>query len=170
MTGCQLWRWRKSQEAERGEEQLRSSFLFDIFHKLFSLTNPSPVAVVDRISKPWCVHNSECQLDAAFFNQHFRLLHLKHNTPSLIPSSNLQQPASVYSQQIVDRPNNWKVVCQYKPMLCVCEPVGHGFIFSSHPHRHTAVEDSEKLICCRTDSTLDQYGGTGVTALISRWE
>lgn len=38
----------------------------------------SPVAVVHCIPKPGCIHNSECQLDPSFLNQHFGLLNLEH--------------------------------------------------------------------------------------------
>lgn len=37
----------------------------------------SPVAVVHRISKAWCVDDGQCELDAPLLYQHFGLFHLK---------------------------------------------------------------------------------------------
>lgn len=37
----------------------------------------SPVAVVHRISKAWCVDDGECELNAPLLYQHFGLFHLK---------------------------------------------------------------------------------------------
>lgn len=39
----------------------------------------SPVAVIDSISKPGCVDDGQSQLDSSFFDQDFRLLHLREN-------------------------------------------------------------------------------------------
>lgn len=43
----------------------------------------SPVAVVHRISKAWCVDDGECELNAPLLYQHFGLFHLKEG-PELL--------------------------------------------------------------------------------------